>query len=225
MTGSENWTTIPGYLALTSKLINAGYAVFDCNGYRNDELGYNGFGCPRMLEAYRKAYAYVTRYYNVETNFSIYGFSLGGLTALNLALNRMPGIKCLALGSPVVNLKNFGWERNQEPAFIAAYGVAEGTEEYPENLTMGSDPYKAIVTVDDTTKVVKTLPPFKIWFGSLEDETGVDRSYGSNFARVARKGGTEAYYREFTGADHSICWGTNSIVNDEILMWINRFNY
>lgn len=225
VTGDANWTTIPGYVALTDLLVNAGYAVFDCNGYRNDALGYSGFGCSRMLEAYRKAYDYVTRNYNVDTNFSIYGFSLGGLTALNLALNRMPNIKCLALGSPVVNLYNFGWERAKEPAFLAAYNVSDTATDYPENDTRGFDPYKAIMTVDSKQRVIKTIPPIKIWAGSLEDSNGVDKTYGTDFVLAARRGGTEAYYREVSGADHNICWGDNAIVNKEILMWIDRFNY
>lgn len=225
ISGADNWTENPGYQALVEGFNNAGFVVFDCNGYKDDEAGWNFFGCPRGLEAYRKAYDHVTRMYNVEREFSIYGFSMGGLTALNLAFTRFPGIKSIALGSPVINLKNFCWDaRGVNNAFALAYGM-DPAGSYQDYLVKGCDPYLHI----NNNRVDKTLPPIKIWFGALEDGSDIDnrtvnKAYGSELVQAIRNANGVAYYRENATGDHSICYGMNPTVNAEYVAWINRFH-
>ena len=93
------------YNNLVNTFVDAGYAVFDCNGYNETFFGCNFWGSHRGVEAWRKAYDYIVKNYNVEDNVSIYGFSMGGLTALNLVLIGFPNVKCIALGSPVLDVE------------------------------------------------------------------------------------------------------------------------
>lgn len=222
------WTEKDGYKALCNLLNNAGYAVFDCNGYKDDEAGWNSYGAPRGLEGYRKAYGYVTQNYNVEKEFSIYGFSMGGVVAMNLAFSNFPGIKCVALGSPVLDIKEFCHDRNNSAAVNLAHGQTASAD-YDASIMRGFDPVKNIVTVDGTNVVYTHIPPVKIWFGA--NETGIEaasqtvnKATGSKLVEAIKNGNGVAYYREVANAAHEICWGANPTVNNEILYWINRFN-
>lgn len=46
--------------------------------------------------------------FNVEENLSIYGFSMGGLTAMHLVMNGFPNVKCIALALQCLILLNAG---------------------------------------------------------------------------------------------------------------------
>lgn len=224
VTGSDNWCEQSSYLSLIDTFVNAGYAVFDCNGYGNDALGWNHWGCHRALEAYRKAYDYVVRNYNVESNLSIYGFSMGGLTAFNLVFQHFPNVKCLAAGSPVLNLKEMCWDGGVGTAFTSAYGMSTTT--YEAEKTVGCDPIQNICTVADAPYVFDKVPPVKIWFGSTENGAngGVNRQNAVDIVAAIHNANGVAYYREVAGAGHEICYGANLTVNKEILLWLNRFN-
>lgn len=223
ITGTDNWTEQASYNALITTFTNAGYAVFDCNGYNDTVQGQNFWGCHRGLEGYRKAYDYVVKNYNVETAVNIYGFSMGGLTALNLMFQRFPNIKTVACGSPVTSLKDEGVD-NGNTIIYEAYGMTEGV--YDENLTRGCDPTKRIMTVNGEAIILDNLPPVKIWYGSREDgtETTVNKAYAQALVNAMRSGNNIAWYREVENAGHEICYGANATVNGEIVVWLNRFN-
>lgn len=224
VTGEANWTTIAGYNNMVDAFVSAGYAVFDCNGYGNDAFGRSGWGCNRAIEGYRKAYDYVVRNYNVETSVSIYGFSMGGLTAYNLVWQGFPNVKSLGLGSPVLNLKDMCWDNGVNSAFLEAYGMSE--TEYEEDKTIGCDPIKTITEINGKECVLGTLPPIKIWFGSIEgnNATDVKKEYGIQLCNALRNAGHRAYYKEVQGAGHEVCYGSLSSIIPEFVQWANRFN-
>lgn len=221
----SEWKETTPYKTLVKTFTDGGYAVFDCNGYSNstegNELGHEVWGCPRGLEAWRKAYDYVVKNYNVEENFSIYGFSMGGSTALNLVFSGMPNIKCVALGSPVVNIK-LGWN------LILSHAYGSNDTTYNDDWKVkGYNPYEQIITINETPYIFKKLPPIKMWYGSTENGSSlvvVNKSLGKEMQTAIRNANGICYYREVDGAGHEICSGGNTHCNEEYLMWFNRYN-
>lgn len=221
VTGADGWASADSYNDMISLFVNNGYAVFDCNGYSNDAYGVNHWGCPRALEAYRKAYDYITKNYNVETNLCVYGFSMGGLTALNLANENFPNIKAIGLGSPVINMREYA---GGNAACHAAYFMGDS---YDESKAKGYDPIKWLFAISGTNYVFKSLPPIKIWFGGNEDgvtdESKLNKQNAINLVNAIKNANGIALYREIENTGHEICYGANTYANAEILHWFNRF--
>lgn len=214
------WETNDNYNALVDTFVNAGYAVFDCNGYCDTYSGCNFWGAPRGVEAWRKAYDYVVSQYNVEENLSIYGFSMGGLTALNLVMNGFPNVNAVALGSPVLDTQK-AFENGNAAIIQEAYDMGSTWDPIIEK---DCNPIQRIVVVDDTEMILQNLPPIKIWFGSTEESETVNKNYAIRFVNAINNGGGSAIYREVEGETHRICYGANANCNKEYLYWINEYN-
>lgn len=220
--GVNSWKTSEGYQAIVNKFLDRGYAVFDCNGFKNDSLGWSFWGDPRGVSAWYKAYQYVVDNYNVEKQFSIYGFSMGGLTALNLALNGFPNIKCIALASPVISLEACYNDDGVKEVIKLLYGMGDT---FDPSKCYGSDPYSRIVNINNTDYVFSKLPPVKIWFGSTEvGPDAVDKELAEQFVNALNNAGAMAEYREVAGAGHEICYGNNAVCNSDYLIYIERWN-
>ena len=213
-----DWRSITGYNNLVSAFNSAGYAVFDCNGYANTRYGCSFWGAQRGIEAWRKAYDYVVKNYNVEENVSIYGFSMGGCTALNLVMRNFPNVKCIAVGSPVTTLDETCYAR-AGTAFNEAWGITE----YNSAILRGNDPMQTVITIDNIDYCFKTLPPLKIWFGSIE--TWPSPSDAQRLVNAIKNAGGKADLRICEGRGHGLSYGEVQYVVDEIVMYINRFNY
>ena len=210
-------------LAFFQKFLDAGFAIFDCNGYANGSTGQESWGVDTASIAYHKAYEYVTRNYNVTEQMCIYGFSMGGLNALNYC-NMFPGgIKALGLGSPVVSLYNTVFVDQTVLAkgdVSTAYGFA--VSGVYEAQTVGNcDPYVRIKTIDDVQCYLQRLPTVKIWHG--DSDTAVSYTYSQTLANAINNSGGFVYYRLVEGKGHEICYGGNSAVANEIIMYFNRF--
>jgi len=211
------WINTDSYVNMINNFVSNGYTVFDCNGASNSH--YDFWGSPVGMSAYRKAYEYVTQNYNVETNLNIYGFSMGGLTALNLAFQDFPNIKAIALGSPVINLEE-AWNNN----IASLYSTTTTT--YSDDLVAGYNPNLNIKTFNNSYFVFKKLPPIKIWYGGNETydvRPYVDKTLGQRLVNAIKNSGGVAQYREFAGCGHEICYGSNSNAYTEFAMWLNRF--
>lgn len=219
--GVTTWKEHEGYKDIVDRFNEMGYLVFDCNGFKNDELGWSFWGNQRGVEAWRKAYQYIVDNYNVEKDFSIYAFSMGGLTALNLAFQNFPNIKCIALGSPVVNLRACWEDTSVKNVLQILYGMGD---EYDESKTFGNDPYKHIVNVNGKNYCFQNLPPIKIWYGSTETSYGVNKQYAIDLVNAINNAGGYAQYREVTGAGHEICYGMNGYCNYDFVAFIDRYN-
>lgn len=225
VTGDGNWTTVTSYNTLVSFFTSRGYAVFDCNGFKNDALGWSFWGNQRGLEAWRKAYLYVTNNYNVEKTFAIYAFSMGGLTAMNLAFQGFPNINCIAMGSPVLNLREVWNSTDGTKAVLKVlYGLGD---EWDESKVVGDNPYKHIITTDGVDYCPYKLPPIKIWYGSTETNNSgnpaIEKEIARSFVNAIVNSGNYAFYREVSGRGHEICYGGSTVVNTEILTFIERY--
>lgn len=219
--GIDSWKNHEGYQALVQMFRSQGYAVFDCNGFKNDELGWSFWGNQRGVEAWRKAYKYVTDHYNVEKTFSIYGFSMGGLTAMNLAFQGFPNIDCIALSSPVLNLEACWDDESVKPVLKVLYGLGD---EWDDDKVVGNNPYKHIIDINGVKHCFHKLPPIKIWYGSTEDSGAVNKQYAIDIVEAIRNSGGYAQYREVSGAGHEICYGMNHYCNVDYLVYFERFN-
>ncbi|HEL2322913.1 TPA: hypothetical protein TZN99_000197 [Streptococcus suis] len=225
--GAIQWQENANYVAMIKAFSSNGYFVFDCNGFSNDALGCSFWGDQRGLTAWRKAYQYVTDNYNVEKEFSIYAFSMGGLTALNLAFQGLPNVKSIALGSPVTNLEAaFRSTDGTQNVIKVLYGLGDT---WDENKVKGSNPFANIVTIGDKKIVLKTLPPIKIWYGSTETgnvgNPAVEKEYAKQLVDAIVAGGGTAEYREVAGGIHSLSYGGNPNVTNEIITYLNRFSW
>ena len=232
----KQWKTNTGYDSLVSMFTEHGYAVFDCNGYDNTSEGYCFWGANRGIEAWRKAYDYVVENYNVEREFSIYAFSMGGLTSMNLMFQNFPNIKCMALASPVLRMEACWNDESVRYGLKAAYEIPQEVSEYDESYFTGADPWKHIVEVNNKKYCFAKTPPIKIWYGGTENggvtDTGanttvggcVNKYHAQQMVEAIVNAGGYAYYREVDGCGHEICYGENSVINTEYLVWINRFN-
>jgi pimeloyl-ACP methyl ester carboxylesterase len=214
------WIDLDSYNNLVNNFMANGYAVFDCNGYDNTMYGCSFWGAPKGVEAWKKAYDYVTDNYNVETSFSIFGFSMGGLTACHLAMNGFPNIKCVALASPVLDLEKC-WESGQTTLMELGYGMSGA---YDESKALGSNPMSHLITVGDKEYCLPKIPPIKVWYGSTEEGVAVNKNYAIRLVNAMKNSGSYAIYREWQGAGHEICYGENAMSNLEYYLWINRFN-
>ena len=219
--GVAEWKEHEGYKAIVKKFVDRGYAVFDCNGFKNDALGWSFWGERRGVEAWRKAYQYVVNNYNVEETFSIYAFSMGGLTAMNLAFSNFPNIKCIALGSPVLNLKACWDDSSVRSVLKALYGMGDV---WDDTKAIGSNPYSNIVVQNYKKFCFKNLPPIKIWYGSTEQSYGVNKQYAIDMVTAITNAGGYAEYREVNGAGHDICYGMNEYCNIDYLLFVERHN-
>lgn len=210
------------YGALVKKFTDAGWAVFDCNGYNNTMDGANFWGSPKGVECWRKAYQYVQKYYNVEKNFCIYGFSMGGLTALNLAFSNYPNINAIGLGSPVLDLYA-AWDSDTDHQNVikAAYDITT----WNESKVAGSNPISTLFTSGNNEYCIKPLQPIKIWYGGDESSgtSYISKTTAQRFVTALKNGGSYAIYREIDGAGHESCSGNYDVINTEILYWLNRF--
>lgn len=225
--GAIGWQSVPSYVAMIKAFSSNGYFVFDCNGFSNDALGSSFWGDQRGLTAWRKAYQYVTDHYNVEEEFSVYAFSMGGLTALNLAFQNLPNIKSIALGSPVINLEAaFHATDGTQNVIKVLYGMGDA---WDAKKAQGSNPYANLLDIGGTEVVVKPLAPIKIWYGSTEtNNTGnpaVEKNYAKRFVDAINNGGGTAEYREVAEGVHSLSYGANPNVTNEIITYLNRFSW
>ena len=140
--------------------------------------------------------------------------------ALAIGADMFPNEKCIALGSPVTSLKAM-WDNGSNAVIAEIYGM-NSTTEYMESKVLGCDPQKSIITINDTDYYMKQLPPIKVWYGTEEVQpspTDAERVVNA----IANTNGI-AVLRMVENQTHSICFGANSLINSEYVMWVNRWN-
>ena len=226
VTGADNWTENKNYNALVDTFVNNGYAVFDCNGYNNTPQGHEIWGAKRGIEVYRKAYQYVVDHYNVQKNFSIYGFSMGGCTALNLIFENMPNINCVVISSPVINLQAcFEEDVNCSRSINLAFGSPVDNKIFTDEMR-NQNPMNRIINIDGKYYCLGKFPPLKIYFGENEiDQNGVNKRYAVILDNAISNSGGTSFYREVEGRGHEICYGEDEQMNREYLIFFNRYSY
>lgn len=218
--GSTGWTYDTLYNNIVNALINAGYAVIDSNGYDDSvSTSHDHWGCPQALAGYHKAWDYFTTKYNLEREVYVYGFSMGGLTSLNLATERTIPIKCMMIGSPVISLYDqcvSGIATSVNPTFLAAYGITA----YSEDAVRGYDRYLDIVNVGSDGYVFNNLPPLFIGYGSTDVNTSNEKI--QEYYEALCNSNHMVSIKEYEGG-HSISYGGNATLISDIIKWFGYF--
>lgn len=208
------------YLDQKERFRAAGYAVFDCQGQR-DNGGANIItsGAPQAVDAYRKCFEYVHEHYNVEDDIYIIGASMGGDMALNYC-NHFQNVKALALFSAWTDLFGCSWGQGVRDVFVEYYGF-NNTTTYEEEKVVGYDPSLRIQSINGVDRLVHSKHPVKLWIGSLESAS-VLYPIAFNYINALRAGGSMAQVREITGAGHEITNGGSLVADAEVITWFNK---
>lgn len=226
---------------LIAGLLDAGYAVFDVNGYGSAADGeQNDYGCPLALQAFIKAYDYITTHFNVQKLVNVAGYSMGGANACAIAKTYPELTKTLSLISPsVLNLSAI--KDTSKNGVAIAYGYSDATEMEADDYSnlqtsiIGIECYDQsglrifpdinydwITNSNNYRILIKDIfCPVKTWVGDADTVVNVDS--GLAIKEAMNNANKQAYYRKISG-DHAIGAGGNSVVNSELIMWLDRFN-
>jgi len=217
--GTSTWTTDILYNNIVNKLLINGYAVMDSNGYDDSiDDGFNHWGCLQALNGYVKAYDYFTNNYNLDKNVYIYGFSMGGLTALSLALYATIKCRCCMVASPVISLYNQCVEGRETPlsSFLTAYDMTT----YDANKCLGYDRYFDIITLDNSNYIKHNYPPLFFAIGSTD--TNISNAIVSEFCAALKNSNYNAELKEYVGG-HEISYGGNADVRNDMISFFNYY--
>ena len=217
---TAGWTKNNSYNKIVTALNNAGFAVIDSNGYDDaNAAGHEHWGCPQAVAGYIKAYDYYTENYNLEKSVYIYGFSMGGLTALNLAKVRAFPIKCLMIAAPVISLYDqcvSGIAQSVNQDFLLAYGI----NSYDRAELVGSDRYNDIVTIDNIPYVFDNLPSLFIAYGL--NDTAISNQKINEYYTALYNSNHFVRIKGYAGG-HEISYGGSDAVISDILKWFGYF--
>lgn len=217
-----HWGGTDTFLLQKRKWAAMGYAVFDCNGARNNGKypNFTGAGSIQFVTAYKKCFDYIKKHYNVEDRVNVVGGSAGGPTAINFCFGYGNLVKKAALLSPWTDLFTCSWGQGVRDTFVEYLGF-ENMNEYEKDKTIGYDPALRIVKMGD----VETIPFFpvavKCWIGSTESSHVL---YGAlyRFVKALRNGGYLAFIREVEGLTHNeVVSGNNEVVDTEVASWFS----
>lgn len=216
----DHWGDTDTFLQQKEYWASKGYAVFDCNGARNNNMTVHfvSAGCNQFVEGYRKCYEYIVKHYNVDKNIFVIGGSAGGPTAINYAYTWAKEVRALALFSTWTNIKTDAWGQGQRNPFVEYMGF-ENTETYEDDKTIGYDPALRILKVGE--KDMMYIPvPVKAWIGALE-VSSIFYSEIFKFINAARNAGCSAYICEKDGLGHEIVSGHILCIDNEVLDWFD----
>ena len=226
--------------AFESYLNGAGYAIFDVNGSNDDysDGTADHMGSSRALSAYIKAFEYIRKHYNVEDKLYVHGHSMGGLTALNLSVQRPDLVKVLGLYHPVTDMYNQAWLHpwygdsngtyvptkvsiakeynfNSYATYLTSGLISDLT--YESDKVIGFNPINNKAIVIDSTRYIMLPVSIKVWHGNADP--AVSLSGTQDFITAVKNGGGRAELRIIDGLGHSII----DCMYQELVMWFNRF--
>jgi predicted esterase len=216
-----------GELTTFENLVSAGYAILDCAGVVGDVTTSGGaahMGGSVALQAYLKAVDYVMKNYNVENKIYLHGHSMGGLAALNFAIQKPEIVKVVGCFYPVTDLYNQAWLHSwfgtQTKVDMAnAYNFVDKTgATYEADKVIGFNPIQNHSFVGADSKRYNFFPvPLKVWHGNAD--TVVDYTGSQTLITAIKNSGGRALMRIVDGVDHTPV----SVMVTEQLYWFNRF--
>lgn len=210
------------FLAQKQRWADMGYAVFDCNGPKdNNYSAVSANGAPQSVAAYRASLDYIKQYYNVDPNIYVVGGSMGGDVALNYCFT-FSDVRALAMISGWTDLYNCGWLQGVREPFVTYYGFNDQTT-YEQNKVQGYDPSSRIVTIGDTPYLFGFKCPFKYWVGSEESTSVLYHRAMNIFIPALQNAQNNAVARVVTGVGHEIVAGGSEIVDKEIGIWFTKY--
>lgn len=217
----NTWGSTDTFLLQKKKWASMGFAVFDCNGARNNnkQVNFTGAGSIQFVSAYRKCYEYIKQHYNVEDRICVVAGSAGGPTGINFCYNHSDLVKKCALLSAWIDLKTCSWGQGVRDTFIEYLGFDNETD-YEDDKTIGYDPAKRIITVNDV-EMCKFPVSVKAWVGSTESSHVLYTAL-YRFINALRSAGNSAYIREVEGLTHTeVVSGNNDVVDTEVISWFS----
>lgn len=218
----DHWGATDSFRLQKQHWADAGFAVFDCNGARNNTkvANFTGAGSSQFVDGYRQCLDYIKENYNVEDRVCIVGGSAGGPTAINAAYY-WSDVKAVALLSAWTNLLTCSWDQGVRDTFVEYLGFANTTT-YEKDKTVGYDPALRIVTIAENEYEYFPVP-VKAWIGSTES-THVLYTALYRFINAARNQGCTAFIRELEGLTHTdVVSGANVTVDTEVATWFKTY--
>ena len=210
----NSWTLEAGYNSIVNALSGIDCAVMDINGYGNGGTTYNHWGCSQAISAYVKAYEYFIKNYNLDPEVYVYGFSMGGLTALTLGIQRSIPIKAMMIACPVISLYNQCVEMPGEVRqdFLNAYEL----QSYDANVVKGYDRLGDIIDINNTKYNFKINLPLFIAYGTTDEN--VSNQYIQDYYNSLKNSNCNTIIQGFTGG-HEVCYGGSQ----DLLVAMNKF--
>lgn len=206
---------------LQKLLLENGYAVFDVNGGRIENMG----GELAVASAYN-AWKIIVENYNVYPQIFVGGFSMGGLTSTNFVLRHSSLVLAHVMYSPVLDLYEQAWKnpwlKSTRQAIAEVYHFSSSTEaEYDFKATRLWNPINQH-SLNKNGESIKIYPvPVKIWHGVGDPVVTVESS--RRFCQEINLGGGSAELVEIDSDDHGLSCG-NPTMNGELLAFLQRIN-
>lgn len=229
--GGTVTSTDGGEISNKRYLLDGGFAIFDVNGgsiKSGDGTSTFGehMGASRALQAYRKAYEWIRKNYNINPQILVHGGSMGGLTALNFVLHCPSIVKACSAFFPVTDLYNQAW---LHPWLSGGTTLRSVAKEYNFNDKTGTtwegDKVIGYNPINNNSVVIgdaryNTFPvPLKIWHGTAD--TAVDIVNTRIYVQALKNGGSIVSLREVSNQGHTF----NDTMNQENLMWLKRWDF
>ena len=207
---------------LVDNFVGAGYAVYDVDNTRSDPGGWMDWGCLPLMSAYRKAWDYIRKNFNVKPQLMIYAFSMGTPAALNFARWWPDDVKCAlhAAPRPVCKARYTSLPAgNDRDQMDAAFGISvPGTWE--DNRLRAFSHWENIIDISGTKYAPAQMPPTKGIAGQNDTWLTETREYYSALSHS----GSYVNYREVAGFNHSnTCYLNSTGLREEALRWFERF--
>ena len=242
---SRWYPTNTNFQPLVTYLLSMGYAVFDCNGYKDTpynewiKMVNNGNvqiseGMPQVCEAYWKCYQYIIAHYNVNPNIYIWGCSQGGHLAMNFAYTHRQVVSAIAMAAGQIDLYDQGYayqtlENKRQVAKLLGFTNttfttnSEALEAYEHDKADKFDPMKRIVTIGDKDYFLGWNTPIKFFYGT-NDTTLPQFQYTERAFNALKNSCAVVYMRWYQGFNHDdVAVGAKEIVREEIIEFFNRF--
>ena len=217
----DHWGNTDNFRAQKDYWVSKGYAVFDCNGARNNSMTVNftGAGSNQFVEGYRKCFEYIHEHYNVEDNIYVVGGSAGCPTAIQYCYT-WNNVKALAILSGWTDLYTCSWGQNVRDTFVEYLGF-EDTETYEKDKTIGYDPALRILSIGEDEVIPYFPTSVKAWIGSLESSHVLYTAL-YRFVNALREGGCLAYICEKEGLSHAqVVSGHTLSIDNDVIDWFS----
>lgn len=218
---------------------DAGYAVFDVNGWPENWTG----GSPYSNSAILQAFAWIRERYNVQDRFHIHGASMGGSQAWSLMINHSNYVKAAALCAPATLVNGIGPDGDNRDKSAKCYGYTNAQE-------MTNDDYARIYGYNIVGKYIRVqgggvIPAdFKsaltdhFWERSdeyrlmqlqtpiliLQGAADYRKDFNEPLVQALRNAGCNARYIELSDKDHTALTYPIEFMPD-LINYFNQFNF
>lgn len=201
----------------------AGYAVFDVDNTRGYSGGWADWGCLPLMSAYRKAWDYIRKNFNVQHQLMIYSFSMGTPVALNFAAWWKDEVKCMlnAAPRPVVKQRYVTLTPGGTDALEmeAAYSLSPGS--WDDDRLRGFCHWENLIDIGGTKYAPNKFPPVKAVVGKSDSSFLTETR---EYYAALNDAGNYVNYREISGFAHEdTCFMNSAGLREEAVRWFDRY--